>query len=316
MQKYYLGVDFGSTNLKIGMVTRDGRVFSPRRYPAKKSTRQETVATLENALSDYLNHWEGAAPEAIGLGLVGLLDIQNGIWAHSLNLNIQEPFPIVEHLSGIFQVPIHIDNDVHAATLAESVFGSGRITDHFILINIGTGIAAGIVCNGRLIRGVGNSAGEIGHMCVRHDGPLCSCGHRGCLETIAGGLALINRARSELPLHPESLLHRAQEEDRLYSSSIFDAAVRGDALARTIAGDAVSALGIGIVNMVNTLNPEHVVLTGSVSGHDWFFENVKDYVFKYAYITALRRLAGFSRSEVADGNLGICGAAALCWAHI
>lgn len=303
----YMGVDYGSTYLKIGLVSRRGEVYEYKKYRSGGSA----VQTLERAIEEYLSCCQHR-PAAIGVGLVGLLDSRNGVWVHSLNMNIQQPFPLVRHLQKCFGLPVFIDNDVHAATLAEKCFGVGRVTDDFVLINVGTGVAAGMVSAGRLIRGVKNAAGEIGHMCVDAGGAPCTCGNRGCLEMIAGGRALAAAARNAAQAEPHSLLAQMYAKAPL-ADTVFRAAQKGDPAAMSLSTRAVQALGIGIVNLVNALNPEHVVLTGSVVNSDYFFEGVRDYVYEHAYITALRSLAGFSRSQVAGGHPGVCGAAALCW---
>ncbi len=313
MSTIFLGVNYGSANIKIGMVSMEGEIIRPKKYPICVASQKESLTTLDISISDYLGSWEGQRPSAIGIGLTGKLDIDKGIWVSSLNANIKMPVPLAKRLTKRFQLPVYIDNDVHAATLAENYYGIGRITQNYLLINVDAGIAAGIVCDGRLITGSKNSAGEFGHMCVEYNKEPCICGHRGCLEKIASEPELTRQAVEGLPLYPDSALHAAYRENRLNSDAVFTAAQNGDKLALKVAQRVIRALGIGIVNLVNLLNPEHIVFTGSVIRNEWFFEQVRQYVYDSSYIPTLNALLGFSMSSLSTDDLEICGAACLCW---
>lgn len=313
MPSYFLGVNYGSTSIKIGMVTMEGDIIRPKKYPICIASQKESLMTLETSISDYLGTWNGPDPSSIGIGLTGKADIDRGIWVSSLNANIQMPVPLVKMLTEQFHRPIYIDNDVHAATLAENYYGIGRITQNYLLINVDGGIAAGIVCNGKLISGSKNSAGEFGHMCVEYNKEPCICGHRGCLEKIVSEPELYRQAVEAFSLYPESALHTAYKENALNSDILFKAAQNGDRLASKIARRAIRALGIGIVNLVNLLNPEHIVFTGSVIRNEWFFEQVRKYVYDSSYIPTLNALLGFSMSSLSTDDLEICGSACLCW---
>lgn len=311
-QRIVLGVDLGSTKIQVGAVTREGEILKTMRFGTFRNTQQETIDSLVNAISGFLDVWEGRHPDAIGIGLVGHIDQVNGIWMHSLNAKISEPVAIASILSERFKAPVYIDNDVNCAALAELCFGIGKTSDHFILVNVGTGVGCGIVDGGRIVRGVSNSAGEMGHMSVETGGDLCPCGFFGCLESIVGGAAIIRSAVSMLPGYPDSALNALHADGNLHSNSIFDAARAGDALAIKITQRCVKALGVGIVNIANLLNPEYVVFTGSVMGNDWFVEQVRKFVSDNLLIFTLNCLKGMVPSFMHVGDVGMYGAACLC----
>lgn len=308
-----LGVDFGSTKIQVGAVLANGQVEMARKYPVCRHSQEDSISSLQNAISAFLQEWDGPFPVAIGVGLVGHIDREKGIWVHSMNARISEPVPIADMLREQFQVPVFIDNDVHCATLAECYFGIGRISKYFLMINVGTGIGFNAVDNGRIIRGVANGAGEFGHMSVESDGLLCQCGFFGCLENIAGGAALIQQAEQLLPLYPDSSLRPLAGTDALHSESIFQAASQGDPMAMRIARRAVKALGIGIVNLTNLFNPEYIVLAGSVMRNEWYVGHVKKFVYDNTLLATMNCLRGMGPSQLNVSAVGMYGAAALCF---
>lgn len=311
-QQIVLGVDFGATKIQVGAMTCTGKILSAKKFPTCRNSQEESVTSLQNAISSFLKEWDGQRPDAIGVGLVGDIDWVNGIWVYSMNAKISEPVPIAAMLEKQFSLPVFVDNDVNCAAIAENCFGVGRVSKHFVLINVGTGIACGIVDEGRLVRGVSNSAGELGHNCVESDGSLCSCGYFGCLENIVGGAALIRSAVEMLPDDPESALNALYEEGRLHSNTIFEAAQAGDRLAIAIAHRATKALGIGVVNLANLLNPEYIVFAGSVMRNEWFLEQVRKFVYDNTMVTTLNRIKGITTSFTNVGDVGTYGAGCLC----
>lgn len=309
-----LGVDFGSTKIQIGAITPDGRALSARKFPTCRNSQEESISSLQCAIASFLEGWDGPSPTAIGIGLVGHIDRENGIWVHSMNAKIVEPVPIAQMLKEQFSIPVFIDNDVHCATLAEMILGVGRISRHFILINVGTGVACGIVDDGRLLRGVANSAGEFGHTSAETTGELCPCGFFGCLENIVGGAALIRNAVAVLPNYPESQLNALYKANNLHSNTIFEAAQAGDPLANTITQRAIKALGIGIVNLANLLNPEYIIFAGSVMRNEWFVERVRKFICDNTLVSTLNCIKGISTSSIHVSDVGMYGAACLGFA--
>jgi glucokinase len=232
---------------------------------------------------------------------------------HSMNMHIRTPVPLAAQILARHGLPAYLDNDVHAATTAELRFGAGRSASEFIYLNVGTGIAAGVVTHGRLVRGASNYAGEIGHLVVEPAGVPCMCGQRGCLEPTASGGGIVEQATARALADAASLLHVGALAGTLTAHDVFAAADAGDPAAGDIAGRAMRALGNTLVGLVNLLNPELVVVGGGVFGDGWLLPRLRDHVTTYALRNAVRALRGIIPSELSIDQVGLLGAASLAW---
>lgn len=306
-----IGVDVGATKILVGAATRDGKILASRRSLMDGRSKTTTVQSIEDAITEFMNEWNSPRPLAMGIGLVGQIDPPAGLWLEAMNLPIKQPVPLGQQLSDRFGIPIALDNDVHAATLAEMRWGMGTESADFIYLNVGTGISAGLVLDGRLVRGTQNYAGELGHMVVQPDGPLCPCGRRGCVEPIASGGGMLARVEEQLIHFPDSVLHR--QEKALTTQSIFLAADAGDSLAIKIAGDAVEALSIALVNLVNLLNPEWIVYGGGTLSDGWLIERVRPIMGAQPLLMTRQSLKGILPSRLNPDQVGLLGAACLAW---
>ena len=170
-----MGVDVGGTKILIGIVRPDGTITHERRYPSQRGAQDAAIAAVKRAVAAYWAEMVETKvvpkPDAIGLGLVGQVDHRRAVWLFSIATPILEPCPLGQELMQQYQIPVIADNDVHCATLAEIQFGAGRRFRDFVYLNVGTGIAAGLVSDGRLIRGHQNNAGEVGHIVANIDVP-------------------------------------------------------------------------------------------------------------------------------------------------
>jgi glucokinase len=301
---YYVGVDVGATKILIGLVDSDGRVVFSKNYLVDKTSQEAVIHMLLHSIDDFMSLIDKKVT-FIGAGIVGHIDSQKGIWINSMNIPIQTPVRIVEMIEDKYNIPSKIDNDVHCATIAELVYGAGKDSHDFIYINVGTGISAGMVCNGRLVRGADNYAGEFGHTSVSMDGITCSCGRIGCVETFASGRGIA----AQKDLYPLCKNHIPQNSN---SKRIFELARTGDPYATGLIHNATKALGSGITNLINLLNPEEILLGGSVAKneHD-YVKMLWDYITANALPTSLRSLRYFGLSKLDVGTIGVLGASSL-----
>ena len=306
-----LGVDVGATKILVGAVTKTGDVLGSRRSPVNAATQETTLQSIESAIADFLKGWNGARPLAIGVGLVGQTNPEAGTWFEAMNLPITAPVLFGKQLSDRHEIPVALDNDVHAATLAEIRWGAGTKSSNFVYLNVGTGIAAGLVFNGQLIRGTENYAGEFGHMLVQLDGPLCPCGRRGCVEPIASGGGMLARLQELCAEFPDSLLY--QQSEPVTSHSIFVAADAGDPLGLKISGEAVQALSNALTNLVNLLNPEWIIYGGGTLSDGWLIERVRPKVQTEPLLMTRQSLKGILPSGLNPAQVGLLGAACLAW---
>lgn len=310
------GIDVGGTKILVGAVTSKGQVIASQKFPMDRSSGRAALASIRDALRDFASGWNGPAPSAIGAGLAGQSDPARGIWLNCLNIPLESPVPLAAEWGDEFGIPVFLDNDVNASAFAELAWGAGGRYSDFIYVNIGTGIGAGIVAGGRLLRGASNYAGELGHMALDPGGETCICGQRGCLEPAASGGGLIHSAIRELGRYPESALHRLKEDAMLHSSSIIETADAGDPLAASLRDYAFAMLGTGITNMVNLLNPAAIILGGSVLNSPQVIEAVRKHVFAHSLPGAIAGLETIDITRLEPSHAGLLGAAAVAWVRL
>lgn len=202
---------------------------------------------------------------AIGLGTPGLVDMRHGVIITAVDVGWFD-VPIGKMVEETLGLTVFVANRSKVGALAEFWYGAERGGEDLIYISIGTGIAAGIVHAGELFIGVNSSAGELGHVTILPDGPLCPCGNRGCLQELVSSTAIANRARAKMRVWSDSSLHKVAGNypERLTAEDVFRAAEGGDELALEVVAETASYLGIAVANLINLFNPERVVIGGPV----------------------------------------------------
>lgn len=303
-----LALDLGGTKLLIGEVNAEGRILRSKQYPSGPLNQRQAAELIDASLDDYLQTvgLAGEAPAAMGLGLIGLVNAAAGRWL-MIDPERKEDIPLAERLERRYGFPCRIENDVKAAALAEQRFGAGRGVQDFIYINVGTGIAAGIVMDGRLQRGWQNDSGEVGHMTVDYTGNTpCVCGRFGCAEAIASGGGMDRRLRLLAPRYPDSPLVRLAAQGFVRAEELLFHAGNGDPLAAKIVTDAADAAAELILNLVRVTNPELVVLGGGVAGSEWMKRELPKRL-KLPMMDSVRRGVVFSALDPA--SVGLIGAA-------
>lgn len=308
----YLGVNCSRTGFKIGIATESGTLRDLACYPLTACRGGAVVHDLIEAVTDYCARHPKEKLRAAGIGLPGYINPEEGAWMRSLDLGVNTVLPVAALVRERIGVPVWIDNDINAAALAELYFGVGRICGDFLYLGLGEGVAMGIVAGGRLIRGVANCAGEIGHMSVETSGKQCECGYRGCLEGIASVNALLQEAEQLLPLYPNSPLAELYARKQLTAEQILDYAGAGDELAWKVGARAAQAIGTGVVNSMNLLNPGYIILSGPLSKSDWLIEYVKRFVYTNGFVSSIGTLKDLTRSILEPEYIDVLGAACLC----
>ena len=202
----------------------------------------------------------------IGLGVPGLVDVRQGNLVFAPNLRWRD-VPFRQLWTQRFELPVFIENEANAAALGEYYFGIARDVQNLIYLSAGVGLGGGIIIEGRLFRGSGGYAGEVGHMTIGSGTELCGCGKRGCWETMVGPRATVRRVREALEKNGKSKIRALVGGDlnRVDVNVVVQAAQAGDSLAKTSLEKVAVLLGKGIANLVNAFNPEMVVLGGALS---------------------------------------------------
>ncbi|MFH1754446.1 MAG: ROK family protein [Candidatus Latescibacterota bacterium] len=266
-KKIYLGIDIGGTNIKLAWVDSNGAVLKRGLLDTEAGLgARDALRRIRSALTSLVD--AKTQVTAAGIGCAGLVDAKRGILVTSPNLPKWNNAPLRRIAEEELGVQVYIDNDVNAAAFGEYMCGCGKGRSHLICITLGTGVGGGIVTGGRLLSGSANFAGEIGHMSVDMNGPLCKCGNRGCLEAFIGKNALVRSAKAKLEHKSGRILGRLTEREKraLTPKIIFHAAERGDRVAKEVFHEAAGYLGTAIASMINIFNPEVIALGGGISG--------------------------------------------------
>jgi len=202
---------------------------------------------------------------AAGICAPGPVDLARGVIPEAPNLPGWHDVPVCQYLAQRLGVPVILENDATAAAYGEFVYGAGRGFRHIVYITLGTGIGGGLVLNGRLYRGASGAAGEIGHITIDVEGPLCGCGKPGHVEAFASGRAIAREAEALVARGDSPLLARlAQEEGEVSAAVVHRAADAGDAEATRILQRAGYYLGIGLAAYVDVFNPEVIIIGGGL----------------------------------------------------
>lgn len=258
-----IGVDVGINQLKIVATDLNARLIETNVTEIPSVLTEESfISLLKDGIRAIMRkrRIKKSAVLGIGIGMHGLVNPDTGVSIFAPNFYLQD-MPLRDELETAFGVPVQVDNDVRAMALGESWFGSGEGIENFVCINVGNGVGAGIILDHQLYRGTSFTAGEVGHTTVDPEGPKCTCGNYGCLQTLVSGPAIADRARHRIEMGEESILSGRD----LTGETVFQAAVAGDELAQEILRETGRYLGIGIANIINTLNPARVIIGGGVA---------------------------------------------------
>ncbi|MEH1886341.1 ROK family protein [Nostoc sp.] len=285
-----LALDFGGTKLAAGLVNIGSRKWL--RYERRLSPIGADASTdLEIMRSLIYSLLEDAKPAAIGVSFGGPVDASTGTVRLSHHVAGWENIPLKGLLEDEFGVSVGVDNDANVAALGEHRFGAGQGYDSLFYITVSTGVGGGWILNGQPWRGAGGMAGEIGHIVVDPAGPVCLCGKRGCVERLASGPYMAQSVREILENVDAPAASRRVPQRRgglrggdvlrglvgddlrlLTGQLVSEAAAAGDDLAKEVLHKAAWALGVGIGNVANLMNPQRFVLGGGVTkaGEDFW----------------------------------------------
>lgn len=311
----YIGIDVGGTNLVAGVVDENGNLLDKVSHPVDKEMTSEAMcqelARMARAVCTVSN-----IPlreiAAVGVGLPGLVDNRTGMVIKTPNMPFNRT-PFREIFQREWDVPVYLGNDANCAAIGEYFAGAAKSSNNAVVVTIGTGIGGGFVVDGKLHTGFANAGMEVGHMRIHPHGVLCGCGQRGCWEQYGSATALIRLTRAEMERNKDTKLWEICEGDKknVTGRTAFQAARLGDHAAQRILAQYLEGLSIGLINLINILQPEIICLGGGVS-------NAEDDLL----LDPLRKLVAegvfdkhvMIRLEKASlGNdAGVVGAALLC----
>lgn len=305
-----LGVDF----VAVALTDFCGNILWRRSVPADPAESQdETMRATRRLIEETVEACKERQLRGLGLSfsIPGTVDLEEGILIFAPNLNWHN-VPL-RQMFGDIGLKVYIENDANAAAVGEHLFGAAQNVRDFVLVFAGVGLGGGLYLNDQLYRGVGGYAGEIGHTPIRAEPPgrPCHCGNLGCWETYANQASVIERVETKLKSGCESGLRgRLEGNGTLSLAMIKEAAEVGDEVALEALAEAGSAMGSGFAGLVNTFNPEKIVLGGPVSTAGTFMmpaimAGVKQYAM--ADIAAQTQIS----LSVFGGDASLIGAAAV-----
>ncbi|MBM7540907.1 ROK family transcriptional regulator [Amphibacillus cookii] len=309
-QAYYMiGIDAGPTKIDIVLTNLAGDIISNLQYQLPLPiTEAQFLDKLIEGTEEILKLNSERANDVIGIGVAmhGVVDAEAGESLYAPNLDLYN-MPIKETLSNHFTYLVSVENDARALALAETWFGQGKGSDRLVAVNIGTGVGAGVAIDGELYRGESHIAGEIGHMTIDLNGEVCSCGNRGCLQTIISGPAIAERTNQ---LMKEGVTTSLTEGDHLTAYDVYKAAESGDQFAEMILTETGKYIGIGLTNLIHTLNPSQIILNGGVAKAGKYLLPAIKATVKERALTASAKSTAICLSDLGDHATAL-GAVAL-----
>lgn len=325
---FFVGIDLGGTNIKIGVVDDLGRTLVRHSLPTQvERGPEDAAARMGRAVLDMLAEI-GLTPGQVaraGLGSPGTMDIPAGLLLAPHNLPGWHNFPLRDRVSHHCGLAVTFANDAAAAAYGEFWVGSGREFGSLVLLTLGTGIGGGIIVGDLSIDGEHSHGAECGHIIIdsREDARVCPCGQPGHLEGYASATAVVKRTEEALASGRSSTLLRRAEQEPLSPLVVAQEAAAGDALALELVLETARYLGIGIVTLIHTIDPTGVLLGGAMTfggaesdlGQQ-FLQRVREEVRRRAFpVLAERTIIDFASLGGDAGFVGAAGLARLAYRH-
>ncbi len=310
-QELFVGIDLGGTNIKGGLVSKNGEIVVKKKIPTEVDGGVNHVLNrikqLVHELTESINN--NIPIRHMGIGMAGQVDAKRGVFLEGPNLPGWHGVNAVKELTKLLNISVAVDNDANLAALAEFTYGAGKGARDMLMVTLGTGVGGGLILGGKIYHGAGGLAGEFGHITIQQDGPVCKCGRRGCVEAFVGTYAIIRQVREKIDAGQESLLKKI-DPGKMTPKDVSIAAAQGDKVALEVLRDVGTYLGIGLANVVNLLNIERVVVGGGVANAGKFIlEPARESLNKSA-LTNLAKMVTVVPSVLGE-QAGIVGAAML-----
>ena len=315
MEKPYVaGMDIGGTNTIFGIVNARGEILGSS---AIKTRDYEKIEDYIEAICSNLNEL------IVSLDCVGKIrgmgvgapngNYYRGTIEQAPNLRWKGIIPLAQMLQDKLGFPVALTNDANAAAIGEMTYGVAKGMKHFIMITLGTGVGSGIVVDGKLVYGKDGFAGELGHVIVRENGRPCGCGRKGCLEAYCSATGIARTAKEILETTDKPSLLRDIPREALTSKDLYDAAVKGDAVALEIFKQTGELLGKAFANFVVFSSPEAIILFGGLTNAgDYIFKPIKE-AMEANMLNIFKGKTKLLVSGMKDTDAAVLGASALGW---
>ncbi len=291
---FVLGVDLGATHAMLLLANYAAHVVKEIERPIDINQGPEIVLQLVDGFIKEILKDTGlniSDIKAVCLGVPGPVVLKEGMVSEPPIMPGWDKFPIEGHIRSLWKIPAIVGNDAELGAIGEWAYGAGRGEKNLAYVKVGKGIGAGLLLDGQIYHGSTGSAGEIGHITIDENGPLCSCGNRGCLEAVAGGNAVANKAIEYVRRGQRTELSSIHPIESIQARDVIAAACSGDLISQQILAEAGAHLGTAIAGLVNLFNPSMIVIGGGVSQiGDLLLEPIRRTVQKRSLKMASRRL--------------------------
>ncbi len=311
-----VGVDFGATFIKVGLLDLKGNILK-KTFMSTKS--HISKASLISGMVDevkLISEGTRAKLAGVGIGVPGQVDYKKGLIYNLTNVKGWKNVPLRDILKKRLKFPVFVDNDANAACIGEAKWGNAKGFKDVVCITLGSGLGSAVMIDGRIFRGRGYSAAEMGHICIERFGPKCNCGGYGCLETFVGNSYIVREVVKRLKKGEKSILLKLADGkfSNITPKLIHEASEKGDKFSVNIWKETGVNLGIGLSSIVNTFNPEIIVIGGGVSkAGKVLFDSMRATVKARAIPIFTKGLKIRSAKFIEDA--GTVGAAALVLEH-
>ncbi len=287
-KEYAIGADIGGTNIQFCILDNYGNISEFFTLPTEADKgRKHILKNLYRGANEILSKNKHLKFKGIGVGSPGLINISGKVVTGAENLPGWNGTNIKKFLEKKAGLPVYVENDVTALALGEAKFGAGKNYNNIICLAFGTGLGGGIVINKKIYRGKYGYAGEFGHIVVNPNGPKCSCGNKGCLETYASTVGLKRIVREKLKNKKNSKLIKLADNNikKITPKLLFDEYKKKNKDAVEIINEMGYYLGIGISIFTNIFDPDIIILAGGISKAG---NPLIDLILKYSYTHALK----------------------------
>ncbi|HEM4249212.1 TPA: ROK family glucokinase [Streptococcus suis] len=271
MSKKIIGIDLGGTSVKLAILTTEGEI--QEKWSIKTNILDDGSHIVPDIIDSIKQRFDthGLTKDdflGVGMGSPGVVDSEAGTVIGAYNLNWKTLQLVKDQFEAALGLPFFIDNDANVAALGEQWVGAGNNNPNVVFMTLGTGVGGGVIAAGNLIRGVKGAGGELGHITVDFNEPFaCTCGKKGCLETVASATGIVNLSRRYADQYAgdAKLKQMIDDGQDVTAKDVFDLAKEGDDLALIVYRHFSEYLGVACANIAAVLNPAYIVLGGGVS---------------------------------------------------
>lgn len=286
----YLVLDIGGTKIRSAIAKKNGQLLKSIKISTNsKAGAKEILKDLITISDQVINKSNVKQKELKGVGISfgGPVDFDKQKLVKSQHVKGWEKINIVKIFSKRYSIPCIVDNDANLAALGEKVFGAGKKVNNLLYLTISTGVGGGVVLDGKIWHGTHSLAGEIGHVILDKNGPVCFCGKKGCLEAISSGSALAKNTIKYLKNHPRKYTKIKKIVNNnlkdITAITIYQAARKNDPFAKSIVKSSISNLAIAISSAINIFDPGMIIIGGGITNEgSMFFKPLQKFISQYS----------------------------------